>query len=57
MSDLEKIIEENMKILNRQLKEILDRIDQINGSLRETRSSLIEQITAEYQTGGQIVRL
>jgi len=45
MSELEKEIEKT----NRLFKEILERIDQINGSLRETRSSLLEQIIAEVK--------
>jgi len=45
MSELDKTLEK----INGQLKEILDRIDQINGSLREMRSSLIEQIIAEFK--------
>jgi len=49
MTELEKMIEENFVIMNRQLKEILERIDKINSSLKETRSSLIEQIIAEVK--------
>jgi len=46
MSKLEKIIEENMKIINRQLKEILDRIDKINCSFKATETVMRDTLAA-----------